>query len=74
VRAILSYGFYSALLYYYLAGLFEILIYPKGFLLWPLIGTEKVRNSPLAPGWYRESSILESGYGDKRIRVGSSLP
>jgi hypothetical protein len=28
---------------FYLASLFRILVCPKGFLLWPLIGTEKVR-------------------------------
>jgi hypothetical protein len=28
-----------------------------GFLLWPLVGTEKVENSPLAHGWYRETLI-----------------
>jgi hypothetical protein len=44
-------------LYYiiYLAGLFEISVCLKGFLLWPLIGTEKVGNSPLAPNWYKEA-------------------
>jgi hypothetical protein len=26
--------------------------------LWPLIGTEKVRSSPFAHGWYRGSLIL----------------
>jgi hypothetical protein len=29
----------------------------EGFLLWPLDGTEKVGNSHLALGWYRESHI-----------------
>jgi hypothetical protein len=53
----LSYGFCSDLLYYYLSGLLEILIGPKSFLLWPLVGTEKVGSSHLAPGWYRESPI-----------------
>jgi hypothetical protein len=27
---------------FYLSGLFRILICPKGFLLWPLVGTETV--------------------------------
>jgi hypothetical protein len=48
VRAILSYGFYFVLSYYYLAGLLKISICPKGFLLWPLVGTEKVESSHLA--------------------------
>jgi hypothetical protein len=42
---------------FYLAGLFRILICPKGFLFWPLVGTEKIRSFLLAPGWYRESLI-----------------
>jgi hypothetical protein len=42
---------------FYLAGLFEISECLKGFLLWPLVGTEKDKNSPLAPGWYREALI-----------------
>jgi hypothetical protein len=42
---------------FYLSGLFEILVCPKGFLLWPLVSTEKVGNSPLSPGWYREAHI-----------------
>jgi hypothetical protein len=45
------------LLLFYLAGLFEIPVCPKGFLLWPLVGTERVGSSPLAPGWYKESLI-----------------
>jgi hypothetical protein len=28
---------------FYLVGLFEILVHPKSFLLWPLVGTEKNR-------------------------------
>jgi hypothetical protein len=27
---------------FYLSGLFKILVCPKGFLLWPLVGTEKI--------------------------------
>jgi hypothetical protein len=27
---------------FYLAGLFEISVYPKGFLLWPLVGTKSL--------------------------------
>jgi hypothetical protein len=27
---------------FYLAGLFRFMVCPKGFLLWPLVGTEKV--------------------------------
>jgi hypothetical protein len=27
---------------FYLSGLFRIMVCPKGFLLWPLVGTEKV--------------------------------
>jgi len=46
---------------FYYAILFSRLIWDlvclKGFLLWPLVGTKKVRNSPLAPDWYRESLI-----------------
>jgi hypothetical protein len=42
---------------FYLAGLFKILVCPKGFFLWPIIDTEKVKNSPLAPGWYKEAPI-----------------
>jgi hypothetical protein len=42
---------------FYLADLFEISVCPKGFLLWPLVGTEKVENSRLASGWYREAPI-----------------
>jgi hypothetical protein len=52
-----SYGFYSVLLYYYLADLFEILTCPKSFLLCPLVGTEKVGSSLLTPDWYKESII-----------------
>jgi hypothetical protein len=39
------------------SGLFKILIYLKGFLLWLMVGTEKVGSSPLTPGWYKESLI-----------------
>jgi hypothetical protein len=42
---------------FYLAGLFEILVYPKSFFLWHLVGTKKVENSPLASDWYREAPI-----------------
>jgi hypothetical protein len=42
---------------FYLVGLFEISVCPKGFLFWPLVGTEKVGKSPLALGWYREVPI-----------------
>jgi hypothetical protein len=49
--------FYSIFILYYLAGLFRIPVCLNGFLLWPLVGTEKVRSSHLAPGWYRESLI-----------------
>jgi hypothetical protein len=48
--------FYFIILFY-LACLFETSICPKGFLLWPLVGTEKVESSPFVPGWYRESLI-----------------
>jgi hypothetical protein len=54
----LSYEFFSILLYYYLADLLEISIYLKGFLVWPLVGTEKVMSSPLTPNWYTKSLIL----------------
>jgi hypothetical protein len=54
--AIFKSGFYSVfIILFYLAGLFEISVCPKSFLLWHLVGTEKVRSSPLASGWYRES-------------------
>jgi hypothetical protein len=46
--------FYFIILFY-LADLFEILVCPKDFLFWLLVGSEKVRSSHLAPGWYRES-------------------
>jgi hypothetical protein len=42
---------------FYLAVLFEISVCPKGFLFWPLVGIENVRNYHLAPGWYREALI-----------------
>jgi hypothetical protein len=42
---------------FYLADLFEISVCPKGFLLWPLVGTEKVDNTLLAPDWYKETLI-----------------
>jgi hypothetical protein len=48
---------FSFIILFYLVGLFKISVCPKGFLLWPLVGTEKVENSPLAPGWYREAPI-----------------
>jgi hypothetical protein len=56
--AIFEFGFYFVLLYYYLAGLFEISVCPKGSLLWPLVDTEKVGSTPLAPDWYRVSHLL----------------
>jgi hypothetical protein len=42
---------------FYLVGIFEISVCPKGLLIWPLVGTEKVGNSPLAPKWYKEAPI-----------------
>jgi hypothetical protein len=59
VRAVIfESGAYSILLLlFYLVGLFEISVCPKGFLFWPMVGTEKVGNSPLVPGWYREALI-----------------
>jgi hypothetical protein len=55
--AIFEFQFYSIFILVYLAGLFEISVCPKGFLLWPLVSTEKVESSLLAPGWYKESHI-----------------
>jgi hypothetical protein len=42
----------------YLSGLFRILICPKGFLLWPLIGTEKVGMRSSGPSGYSVGSHL----------------
>jgi hypothetical protein len=52
VRSVLHF-----IILFYLASLFEISVCPKGFLLWPLVGKEKVGNSPLAPDWYKEVPI-----------------
>jgi hypothetical protein len=49
--------FYFIILFY-LASLFEISVCPKGFLLWPLVGTEKVGSSPLAPDRYKEFPFI----------------
>jgi hypothetical protein len=46
-------GIYFVILYY-----FRILIYPKGFLLWPLIGTEKVRTRSVGLSRYSVGSHL----------------
>jgi hypothetical protein len=43
---------------FYLAGLFEISVCPKSFLLWPLIGTEKVGMRSSGPQWYSVASHL----------------
>jgi hypothetical protein len=37
---------------FYLAGLFEISVCPKDFLLWPLVGTKKVGIQSSSPLWY----------------------
>jgi hypothetical protein len=42
VATIFESGFYSVLLYYYLAYLFKNSVCPKRFLLWPLVGTESL--------------------------------
>jgi hypothetical protein len=47
---------------FYLADLFEISVCLKSFLLWPLVSTEKVWSSPLAPSWYRDSPFCITFY------------
>jgi hypothetical protein len=43
---------------FYLSGLFRILVCPKGFLLWPLVGTEKVGMRSSGPSGYSVGSHL----------------
>jgi hypothetical protein len=43
---------------FYLAGLFRILVCSKGFLLWPLVGIEKVGMRSSGPSGYSVGSHL----------------
>jgi hypothetical protein len=52
------------LYYFILSGLFRILVYPKGFLLWSLVGTEKVGMRSAGLSGYSVGSHLFIFYFD----------